>query len=74
MVACLAPSRLAPPLQVWERRVDPKCSEADISAAGVACSQLVNTASGKCLTKVGGGCSRAAAQQHSPSNTRSAAW
>jgi len=36
---------------MWERRVNPKCSAADVAAHGVACSQLVSK-DGRCLTKV----------------------
>ena len=40
------------PNQQWERRVNPECSAEDVAKAGVACSQLVNTPTNKCLTKV----------------------
>ena len=38
--------------QLWERRVSPTCSESDVTTYGIPCSQIVNPASGKCLTKV----------------------
>ena len=38
--------------QLWERRINPACSAADVAAYGVPCSQLVSPATGKCLTKV----------------------
>ena len=40
------------PNQMWERRISPTCTDEQVAAAGVACSQLVNTPTGKCLTKV----------------------
>ena len=38
--------------QQWERRIIPQCTAHMVAALGVACSQLVNPASGQCLTKV----------------------
>ena len=40
------------PNQLWERRLNPACSEDEVNAGGVACSQLVNPPTNKCLTKV----------------------
>lgn len=41
------------PNQKWERRISPKCTNAQVKSTGVACTQFVNPASGKCLTKKG---------------------
>ena len=38
--------------QLWERRVVPQCTAADVGTLGISCSQLVNPTSGMCLTKV----------------------
>ena len=37
--------------QMWERRIVPACSDEDAESHGIACSQLVNPPTGKCLTK-----------------------
>lgn len=37
---------------MWERRINPHCTKAQVSAAGVACTIFVNPNSGKCLTRV----------------------
>lgn len=38
--------------QLWERVINPKCSPEDVAKVGVACSQLRNPGSNKCITKV----------------------
>ena len=40
--------------QMWERRIDPKCSEEDVAAIGRPCSQLINVPTNHCLTRVQG--------------------
>ena len=39
------------PNQRWIRRLNPACTDEDVKAYGVACSQLYNPQSGSCLTK-----------------------